>query len=77
MDEMQEDLQTIVSRADVALADRPGFLGCSVHTTAPPVLAFQFSTAVLAVQFQMMQSLAAPQFKYAIAPGRLDTVLEL
>lgn len=73
---MNNDLDAIAKRANIAVADRPGFCGCAVESEMPPILAYQFNTALEAEQFKLTQSTQAPQFTYAIPPNRLETVLE-
>ena len=70
------DLQELASRANVALRSEAGFLGCAVESNSPPVLAFRFATPVDAVRFQLRMSGGASPFRYSMAPGHVDTVLE-
>lgn len=70
------DLEALASRANVALKTEPGFLGCAVGSLDPPVLAFRFATPTDAVRFQLRMSGGVSPFRYSMAPGRVDTVLE-
>lgn len=70
------DLDALAIRANVALRSQPGFLGCVVESISPPVLAFRFTTPVEAVRFQLNMSGGASPFRYSVASGRLDTILE-
>jgi len=70
------DLEALAARANDALRLEVGFLGCTVHTFAPPVLAYRFASPTDAVRFQLGMNAQGSPFRYAMAPGRIDTVLE-
>ena len=75
---MGEDLATLAKRAnDVMRGRADGFIECRVRSHEPPVLEFQFAGPVEAHKFLLVrQADRSSPFKYAMAPGRVDTVLE-
>jgi len=70
------DLGKLAAKANVSLKSQPGFIGCTVHSINPPVLAYRFATPVDAVRFQISMSGSTNPFRYSVAPGRIDTILE-
>lgn len=70
------DLEALAAKANIALRSKQGFRGCTVHTLDPPILAFRFDSPLEAVQFQLRMTAGGSPFRYSIAPGRVDTVLE-
>jgi hypothetical protein len=71
-----EAVDGLAERANVVF-NQPHFLGCTVRSYAPVVLAYRFASAKVAVAFEAeRRQIAPPHFRYLIDSGDARIVLE-
>jgi hypothetical protein len=70
---MPEDLYALAARVATTYAKTPGYLGSTVRSTDPPILAHAFSTVIDAERFCDALVLAGSKSKFRIEGA---TVLE-
>lgn len=73
------ELDSIVSRANQMLAKEPGFLGCSIVTRGPPhILAYEFDNGTNAERFKSGRELVTDStgLQYRIDDQQPNVVLE-
>jgi len=75
---MDDDLENRARQANDLMRSRAnGLVECRVQSHEPPVLGFQFAGPMEAHMFLVMrQADRSSRFKYAMAPERVDMVLE-
>lgn len=63
---MNDDLSALANRAAIQYANEPGYLGCTVRSKRPPILAHEFTSEVAADNFRDKLVMQGSPFRFAI-----------
>lgn len=73
---MTDSMGVLANRANQAYNDRSGFVGCTVESEQPPVLAFDFMSAVAAEEFKFELEVQGSTMRLEIPRDRPGNVLQ-
>jgi len=73
---MTDSIFELANRANLACANRLGFVRCAVESERPRTLAFDFSSGGEAEAFMFEQRVQGVQMRMEIASDRPDTALQ-
>ena len=74
---MPVDLYKLANDANISYRNQPGYLGCTVRSTSPPVLALEFDSDISAHAFEGQVTLISDPTQWTIKNAEPNVVLKL